>query len=119
MRALPPSSLPGLDIQEGLKRFSGNWDIYLRLLRYFTDCHTDDYLQLLEMSSRNVLDFDALHAISHKVKGAAANLSATDLQRCFQALERSMQNGDLVTVHEDLLKIIESFTRLRDVISKL
>lgn len=119
MRALPPRSLPGLDIQEGLNRFSGNWDIYLRLLRYFADCHTNDYLQLLEMSSCAILDFDALKAISHKVKGAAANLSATDLQRRLQALERSMQSGDHASVREDLLKIIASFTHLRDVISKL
>lgn len=119
MRTLPPHSLPGLDIQEGLNRFSGKWDIYLRLLRYFTDCHTNDYLQLLEMSSCAVMDFDALKAISHKVKGAAANLSATDLQRRFQALERSIQSGDHAAAREDLLKIIESFTHLRDVISKL
>jgi HPt (histidine-containing phosphotransfer) domain-containing protein len=119
MRTSPPRSLPGLDIQDGLNRFSGNWDIYQRLLRYFTDFHTDDYLQLLEMSSSGVMDFDALSALSHKIKGAAANLSATDLQRRFQAIERSLQSGDPVAVREDLAQAIESFTRLRDVISKL
>lgn len=119
MRTLLPRSLPDLDIQEGLERFSGNWDNYLRLLRYFTDCHTNEYLRLLEMSSCAVMDFDALKAISHKIKGAAANLSATDLHRCCQALERSMQSGDHAAAREGLLNIIESFTRLRDVISKL
>jgi HPt (histidine-containing phosphotransfer) domain-containing protein len=115
----PPKYLPGINLEEGLERFSGNWDTFLRIMRYFIKSHEVTMSELHETLSRSEVDFDALVETAHKIKGAAANLSAFEVQDRAYKLEQSARNKDAVSVRNDIPNILHSFHELRDVIENM
>ncbi|MGD8493297.1 MAG: PAS domain S-box protein, partial [Desulfobacterales bacterium] len=87
-----PGSLPGFNLQDGLKRLQGNKKLYRKLLLDFSATYADtagDIRQALDAE-----DFDQAHSLVHNLKGLAGNLAATDLQAASVALENHVK-GDL------------------------
>lgn len=115
----PPKYLPGINLAEGLERFSGNWDTFLRIMKYFIKSHEVTMSELHEILSRSEVDFDALVETAHKIKGAAANLSAFEVQDRAYKLEQAARNRDAVSVRNDIPNILRSFHELRDVIENM
>lgn len=112
-----PSELPGMDLQEGLERFSGNWQLYVKMMHLFIKNHEwlgDELKALLES-----MDCESVVTLAHKVKGAAANLSATDLKARAKELEDAGNNRDLDAVRVGIVALKESFDSLAKTIGAL
>lgn len=119
MTAMPPNYLPGIDIAEGLERFSGNWDTYFRIMKYFVKSHETVMADLNGVLSQNSVDFNGLAEVAHKIKGAAANLSAIEIRHRALKLEQSSKAQDIADVKMDITNILNSFYELRDVIDNM
>ncbi|MGD9174924.1 MAG: response regulator [Desulfobacterales bacterium] len=81
-----PVSLPGFDLEDGLKRLQGNKKLYRKLLLNFGsdyDAVANDIHRALDAE-----DFDHAHSLVHNLKGLAGNLAATDLQSAAVNLEK-------------------------------
>ncbi|MDL2315969.1 Hpt domain-containing protein, partial [Desulfovibrio sp. OttesenSCG-928-A18] len=95
MSQLPPS-LPGIDVASGVQRVAGNEKLYLKLLRRVAS----DAPATREKLGLAVADGDtaAVRELAHSLKGAASNLSITDVASSSAALEQAAKNGDFEAV---------------------
>jgi two-component system, sensor histidine kinase and response regulator len=82
-----PASLPGFDLQDGLDRCNGNAALYQRLLDGFGEAHRQDAETLTAFALRD--DAEGLAFAAHRIRGAAANLSAVDIARTLGELEHA------------------------------
>ena len=115
----PPTNLPGIDVAEALDRFSGNWGIFLNLMKYFIKSHESAIHELHILISAPEVNFESITALAHKIKGGAANLSAIHLKQCASKLEESSNFNDYNAVKNNILKLEESFSNLHSVINTL
>ena len=99
-----PSSLPGIDVASGLSRVVGNKKLYLKLLRYMAAESPSTKEQLSAAIKED--NVNLVREIAHSLKGAAANLSATDVAVAAECLEKAAKAGDLSTLrsHLDVLE---------------
>jgi two-component system sensor histidine kinase/response regulator len=86
-----PVALPGLAIAEGLRRASGNENLYRRLLADFDGDAASSVTQLDELLRRGATA-EALD-ILHTIKGSAATIGADSLARAAARLEVTLKNG--------------------------
>jgi len=86
--------LPGLDIQEGVERLGGAFDVFADILKEFCNDHTG-FQKTLELHLSNG-DFKGAATLAHSIKGAAGNISANRLFEAAKALEQACwsQNED-------------------------
>ena len=86
-----PDSLPGFDLQDGLKRLQGNKKLYRKLLLDLGTKYggTADDIRL----ALDAQDFEQAHSLVHNLKGLAGNLAATDLQAAAIELEKGVKGG--------------------------
>lgn len=87
-----PSSLPGVDLAQGLQRVGGNRALYHRLLRQFGDGNREAAARIngaLAAGRREA----ALKAV-HSIRGAAGNLGAEALSAAAKALEDRLAAGE-------------------------
>jgi two-component system sensor histidine kinase/response regulator len=92
-----PETLPGIDIEDALKRISGDKALYIKLLKRFYEEQSGDAhnQQLRALIADGRLEDAA--ALVHKIKGAAGNLGMTDVLLHAGALEQSLKQGDAGT----------------------
>jgi PAS domain S-box-containing protein len=86
-----PKSLPGFDLEDGLKRLQWNEKLYRKLLLDFGAKYTgiaDEIRQALDTK-----DFEQAHSLVHNLKGLAGNLAATDLQTAAVEMEKRVRGG--------------------------
>jgi len=86
-----PSTLPGFDLQDGLKRLQWNEKLYRKLLLDFTAKYAgaaDDVRQALDAKN-----FEQAHSLVHNLKGLAGNLAAVDLQAAAIEMEKLVRGG--------------------------
>jgi len=87
---LPPS-LPGFDLETGLKRLQGNRKLYRKLLLDFGNSYRE--------ASENIhaaliaKDIKQVHSLVHNIKGLAGNLSATELQAAAADMDGSVKKA--------------------------
>jgi HPt (histidine-containing phosphotransfer) domain-containing protein len=72
-----PRTLPGFDLEAGLKRLQGNRRLYRKLLLDFAANYTEIAGEIRKALDAN--DFDQTHSLVHNIKGLAGNLAVTDL----------------------------------------
>jgi len=87
-----PMSLPGFDLDEGLKRLQGNQELYKKLLLNFGGSYsnaTHDIRQALDSA-----DYENAHQLVHSLKGVAANLAAGRVQKATIELEKLVKHAD-------------------------
>ncbi len=85
-----PDNLPGIDLEEGLKRLKGNGALLSRLICNFQVAYKDvvqEMRKLLESGERA----EAVQ-LAHTIKGVAGNMSATALHHTVKALEEDIQS---------------------------
>jgi CheY-like chemotaxis protein len=86
-----PVSLPGFDLEDGLKRLQWNEQLYRKLLLDFGAKYAgaaDEIRQALDAR-----DFEQAHSLVHNLKGLAGNLAATDLQAAAIEMEKLVKSG--------------------------
>lgn len=101
-----------LDVEEALQRFSGNRQIFLRLLDRFLELNS----RIEEKAQQVVVEGDLGNMaifFFHSIKGGAGNLSARDLCLKAAALEQLSLEGDADSVRRELPAFLDLFVRLR------
>ena len=89
---LLPESLPGINIEIGLRRVMGNRKLYRKLL---LDFHTEfvGVDSAIEAALQNK-DMKQAHILVHTVKGVAVNIGALKLQEAAVELETVLKESD-------------------------
>jgi polar amino acid transport system substrate-binding protein len=86
-----PKSLPGFDLEDGLKRLQGNEKLYRKLLLDFSAKYAGTASEIRQ--ALDAKDFEQAHSLVHNLKGLAGNLAATDLQTAAVDLEKLVKGG--------------------------
>ena len=77
--------LPGLDIEEGLERLGGSWNLYIDIFKDFCESQKEFVSEFQYVIKEK--DFESARTKAHGLKGAAGNVSAVDLRIAASALE--------------------------------
>ena len=85
------STIPGLDLESGLKAVRGRMDSYRRLLSNFATNHLDDFQHITACLQGN--DQPEARRLAHSLKGAAATLGAFTLHKAAAALELAIKEA--------------------------
>lgn len=100
-----------LDVDEALQRFSGNRQIFNRLLLRFLELNADVAGRAEDVVGRG--QRDEISLFFHSIKGGAANLSAKRLAAKSGVLENLANKGDIDAVRAELPGFTELFAQLR------
>ncbi|MRR16852.1 MAG: response regulator, partial [Deltaproteobacteria bacterium] len=98
-----PESLPGIHFEEGLARLQGNNRLYLKLLSSFVDRYVSAAGEITKAIGAK--EYHAAADQAHTIKGAAANLSLSDVARSATQLEQKIRTGS----PEDMISAIQQF----------
>ncbi len=96
-----PPNLPGLEIQEGLKRLGVTWQGYKEILEQYCQVYqnfSEEFRQIVDIK-----DFQTARLKAHSLKGAAGNISATTLR----AAATDLENACVEENQEQILNILK------------
>jgi two-component system sensor histidine kinase/response regulator len=109
-----PAALPGIDIEDGLRRTGGNVSLYRSILLKLRSDFSNASNEIQRFLS--VANTVEARRIAHSMKGVAGNLGARDLQSAASDLEALLRDG----LEKDVLPAVERFsTALKVVIDGL
>lgn len=97
-----PSTLAGVDLQRGVARLEGHTEIYLQLLKDFTDHYSSSSEDAAELLRQN--ENETAQRLFHTIKGTAANLCAHQVQEVATQLEHALAEG------KNIEELLERFT---------
>ncbi|MDR2669451.1 MAG: response regulator, partial [Desulfovibrio sp.] len=106
---LQKAGIPGLDVEDALKRFSGDADAYLRALESWVR-HTPDLLEQARAVSGEKLGDYAV--VIHGIKGSSLGIGATTAGRKAEKLEEAAMNGDFAFIAAHNAECVETLERL-------
>ncbi|CCQ89644.1 putative PAS domain protein [Nitrospina gracilis 3/211] len=102
--------LPGINVEEGLRRIGGNLDIYVDVLKAcFTDFIKDR--EDIETALKNQ-DREMLKMKVHSIKGVSGNIGAKDLFQCASNLEIATREKSEEEIEKCLQKFWKSFDQV-------
>lgn len=104
-------SLPVLDVQEALPRFSKDIQVYKEFLREFIDELPDKIKQLRRAYISD--DYKALADGAHNLKGISASMGAKQLSSLSQVLDQQSTKGDSLLIQHALEEIEEHYLELQ------
>ena len=91
--------LDGLDTEIGLKLCMGNQQLYVKLLKKFSESESDFIERFQQALGKK--DLKAMANSAHSVKGSAANLGCVSIQKEAQALEKLCKSEAGITEIEE------------------
>jgi two-component system sensor histidine kinase/response regulator len=95
------AAITGLDTQQGLRAVRGRMDSYRRLLVKFAETHLDDFARMrTNLAAGNR---DEARRLAHSLKGVAATLGATLINKAAAALELAIKEGQEMTLVAPLI----------------
>ncbi|OQX05535.1 MAG: hypothetical protein BWK80_52055 [Desulfobacteraceae bacterium IS3] len=104
-------SVPGLDVQSGIRRVGGSRQLYMELLMSFCD-EKKNFVREFQNHIKKK-DMEAALISAHSLKGSSAMISATDLSHAAKILEAACKNRESeARIMEYLKPVAESLTRL-------
>ena len=103
------AACPGIDLDAALQRLGGHTALLLRCLGLFVQDFGASLQHIHDAIDSG--DYGKAAQLVHKIKGAAANISATDLYRTASALEDRLR-----VETPDLPQLLDEFTRAFDVV---
>ena len=86
-----PLTLPGIDVEAGIRRLMGKEHLYKKLLAGFFRKNASTPDDIRESIEKN--DFDLAATQAHTLKGTASTLSACDVHRAALDLETAIREG--------------------------
>jgi len=107
---------PAVDFIALLGRCLGNFKMVERVLAMFRETGWSDLNQLEDAVKAG--DFQAVAEVSHRLKGAASNVSASGLQAVLARTEKAGLDQNAVELASDLISLREewqSFVRFAEV----
>jgi CheY-like chemotaxis protein/HPt (histidine-containing phosphotransfer) domain-containing protein len=107
---------PPLDCQSLAERFMGDWDFVEVILGKFQEQVGTD----LEQLEKSLLERNAQQtaSLAHRIKGAAANVSAVEVSRLAAELETMGRAADLANANEHLARIRNECRRLNEFVEE-
>ncbi len=99
-----------LDVQELLERCMGNIDLAQRVLSKLQSRFDEDMLDLENALSAE--NSQLIASIAHRLKGAASNVAAHDLQKCVAMIEESARKNSLKNVAIQLEQLRTEWSRV-------
>jgi HPt (histidine-containing phosphotransfer) domain-containing protein len=108
-------SMAGINVPEALVRFSGDRDLFLRILRVFASSFKDFHEHLNESLARN--DLATATRLVHTLKGSAGNIGADNVYRTAARCEAELNDEStesipaLLASLQTILKQIHSVSR--------
>ena len=105
-----PDSLPGLDIEAGVRKVGGNAVLYTKLLQDFLMDHKEDIPAIHK--AIELQDFATAQRLSHTLKGVGATIGANDLQRTAERLESAFKDKSIETIHQVLPSFEQAMNRV-------
>lgn len=96
--------VPGIDVEDGLRRVAGNRSLYRQLLRKFGHENEHAAERIEDALRRN--DRALAERLAHTVSGVAANIGAIDAHAVAAELENSLRNND---APEQTRRLLERF----------
>jgi CheY-like chemotaxis protein len=105
------TSLPVLDIQEALPRFSKDIQVYKGFLKEYIAELPDKIKQLRRAYISN--DYKALADGAHNLKGISASMGAKKLAKLSQVLDQQSTKGNSLLIQQALEKIEEHVLELQ------
>ena len=109
---------PNLDIQGGMKRLGGSWDIYREVLEQYCQHYAKIVPEIRETA--NAGDYSAAQKTAHSLKGAAGNIGAILLFKAAETLDKELRKDapehlddlidDLDRQLADLMETVASLT---------
>lgn|GEM_PF-3336153 len=107
-------SLPGINVDEMMKRYHGKWPFYKKILVLFRDHHNTVAERLSGLLKQN--EFKEAMMLAHTIKGSAGNIGAMQLYNAATLMEQACRAGDSQAAVERLPSFCAS---LEEVLSGL
>jgi signal transduction histidine kinase/HPt (histidine-containing phosphotransfer) domain-containing protein len=106
-----------LDMDDAIKRLSGQKELYKRLLKRFFDEyeHVDQDIKTA-LDQKNYSD---AHRLTHTIKGLASSLSAIPMRDCSLELEKAINNQDTAKIQPAFNSFQVEAKRLNDAIQSI
>ena len=111
------STLPGIDMDEGLRRFGDSWTRYMKILLSFSHSFIDFSETMARLIHAGLLN-EAIIQV-HSLKGTAGNISANRLYVAAETFEKSLRDKkpqdiekNLLRVDDELKLVLESIHRV-------
>ncbi len=105
-----PSELPGLAIEEGLKRLGLTRDKYFNILEEYYSSYqnfSEEFRSLVDKK-----DYETARLKAHSLKGAAGNMSATELSAAASDLENACVEENIEEMIKVLRKTEDAFSQV-------
>lgn len=83
-----PASIPGIDIESGIKRLGGNRKLYRKLLYDFYENYSDSTKEIKKALEDN--EIETALRLAHTLKGVGGNISLSDIQNASTELETAV-----------------------------
>ncbi|MEA3416516.1 MAG: response regulator [Thermodesulfobacteriota bacterium] len=115
-----PATLPGINIQDTLKRLNIGADVFKRILIGFLNNNKDTANNIKDLFEKK--DWESLMHLAHSLKGSAGNIGADDLQEAAFQLEKASREGAANPPEKNLVdnvatpmsQVLESLQTLAD-----
>lgn len=107
-----PKELPGLNIEEGLERLGGIWDLYADLVLFLCKDKKDFVQEITGHVEKN--EFELARVKAHSLKGSAATVSATHLSAEAKKLEIACMDEDREKIGLALNSITDAFVQIAE-----
>jgi len=110
--------IPGLDIEKGIKRFSGDSNAYFDVLRSYAN-NTPTLLEVSQEESNDKNRLVNYETIVHGIKGSSRGICADEIADIAEALEKAAHTGDYDYVNANNASFIEKARGLISDINKM
>lgn len=104
------SDLPGLWVDEGVKRLGGSYELYSDLVHFFIEDKNDFPKEFRKRIEEE--DFENARIQAHAMKGSSATISAKELADVAKQLEHLCTTKDTVQIYEILRVFQEEMERV-------
>jgi CheY-like chemotaxis protein len=117
MEVALPDTLPGVDMEAGLKRINRNHKLFRVLLldfsKMFATVHQDIRHAIIAE------DFESAQSLAHKLKGVAGNISAKRIHGIASDLETEIKKNNSILLEQRLLQLEAEIKPLLEAIKQL